>query len=865
GLAEYGTGYGNNDSEVFPLQQDAKDWVNFDVSAAVKTRGAVANDFNPEVADNAEVNKIINWVRGEDQGGMRSRQIEMNGALTTWRLGDIIHSTPMTVAAPAEGYHFLYGDLSYAQFYNKYNKRRHVIYFGGNDGMLHAVNGGFYDSEYKKFCRAPLSSAGICPANDDVGTPELGAELWAYVPYNLLPHLQCLTQPDYKHKYMVDLRPRIFDAQIFFESDGVTSIDPVKYPNGWGTILVGGMRLGGIPVDASTDLTLSDPNDTRRFISSYFILDITDPETPPVLLGELTQTHDPATPNSDEYVDLGHSTVISSMVIMKETNDTVPNFGDDSSKWYLILGSGPHGPDAMKGVSDQFAKISILPLDGLVTDDIFSPGTTATRALRIADETIAMNAADGGTMKLSASPNGFVSDPITIDFDISPSSFDYRSDAVYFGTVEGNFATHSVTGLPFWDGGGTMYRLITRQTAYHPSWNGGLTYQFAHGVGVVQLDTTPDQWFTNILLEPFEDLNRNGVQDLPDENGQPITASPSVGYDGHNFWVYFGTGRFFDADDKGDPTQQSYYGIKEPMQWITNHPSPPREMVRKFLWDENDPTYGRIEHGPGIGPPVEGDYGVNLGSNPAGQKGLLKVDEILVPESARASDALLLCRDTTTGEIRGGLMTPDLSCLPTEIVVDPGTDPHVYFDHTREPNLVDYIAGREVTSGAVYNDVDECVSPHPSGSSLPPYQNCVDGWYKDFWPYGNRERNVGQATLLGGLVTFTTYQPYSDMCLAEGVSTLYGLYYQTGTPWYEDILGTFTKSNRKFTSDKFTLGLGLATTPNLHVGSGNRDGSGTKAFVQTSTGEIKEVRQDNLPLDNYRTGRSKWKEGTCSP
>ena len=103
----------------------------------------------------------------------------------------------MTVAAPAEGYHLIYNDYSYAQFLKAYKKRRHVVYFGANDGMLHAVNAGFYSEADKKFCLVPLNTNGTCPANDATlivapavtPPPKLGTELWAYVPYNLLPHL----------------------------------------------------------------------------------------------------------------------------------------------------------------------------------------------------------------------------------------------------------------------------------------------------------------------------------------------------------------------------------------------------------------------------------------------------------------------------------------------------------------------------------------------------------------------------------------------------------------------------------------------------------------------------------------------------
>ena len=830
GVVNYGSGFGSIDSEVFPFEA-GKDWAAMPPlsPAPVKARGPVVNDFNPAVPTNEEVDKIINWTRGvENLPGTRNRKIfNPDGTDFTWKLGDVIHSTPMTVAKPAEGYQFLYGDSSYAEFAQKYDKRRHMVYFGSNDGMLHAVNGGFYDSKNKKFCLLPLAADGTCPADETVGSPlPLGAELWAYVPYNLQPHLQCLTQEDYKHKYMVDLRPRIFDAQIFVKSDG-TSIDPDRYPNGWGTILVGGMGLGGGDVDANADLTTTSPTDTRKFISAYFIFDITDPEVPPTLLGEFTQT---TTGGLPDYVDLGYSNVIPTMSIMKSTNGTPYTYTDDTSKWYLVFGSGPHGPGAIKGVSDQNAKLAILPLTGLITDQYGSSGAKATRPLRITPETVAVDALDGGSIDLPLSPNGFVADPVTIDFDIAPSVADYKADAIYFGTVEGNFATHPSTGLPYWKGGGKMYRLMMRKTA---SFLGSTQ---AYGYGIEQLDTTPAEWTTSILLEPYEDLNRNGVKDA-NENGQPITSSASLGYDGHNFWVYFGTGRFYDADDKTDQTQQSFYGIKEPMQWLIKDPS--GQSVREFLWDTVERAgTGTLASRPG---------------NVAGSKGLLKVDEILVPLAAREADAHLLCRDITTGEIRGSLASPDLGCLPNEIKVTSGTETIAYFGHSVRPNLEDYIAGEEkVSSPAPSSNIDECVSPL--------YQNCVDGWVKDFWPYQDRERNLGQATLLGGLTTFTTYQPFADPCRAEGEAYLYGVYYKTGTSWYEDVFGIITKSNTKFVSDKLSLGQGLATTPNLHVGSGDQDGEGPKAFIQTSTGAIREIKQENLPVKTYRTGRSKWKE-----
>ena len=98
---------------------------------------------------------------GPRPNGMRARQVALDSnndgvkdTATTWRLGDVIHSTPIPVSRPSEAYHLVYRDTTYAQFVNQYKNRRQVIYFGGNDGMVHAVNGGFYDSTNKRFCRS---------------------------------------------------------------------------------------------------------------------------------------------------------------------------------------------------------------------------------------------------------------------------------------------------------------------------------------------------------------------------------------------------------------------------------------------------------------------------------------------------------------------------------------------------------------------------------------------------------------------------------------------------------------------------------------------------------------------------------------
>ncbi len=685
-------------NEQIPFEE--RDWAALATSGG---RGPVPLDFGMQ--SSADVNNIVKWMRGMDQAGMRNRRLlydfNMDGteSLFTWRLGDVVHSTPVSSASPAEGYHLLYRDASYGNFVSQYQKRRHVIYFGSNDGMLHAVNGGFFKAAEKKFLKTPDGTS------EDTA-PELGAELWAYVPYNLLPHLRCLAEPAYEHKYYVDNRPRLFDVKIFN--------DDTDHPGGWGTILVGSMRFGGAPVDANQlDLdgngVFDYPADTRRFTSAYFILDVTNPESPPVLLGELTM-------NGSE-INMGYTTSIPTVVPMKD---------GDIYKWYLVLGSGPTDSE---GASIQNLKVAVLPLELL---------TSATpSAFRIPN--VAPAAANNYVGSWTApAANSFASDMITVDFETKEN---YRADVVYFGSVEGSYATS-------WTG--KLYRLITRKLDVSGS----------------QITSTPDEWFFTTLIN---------VED-------PVTAAPAVGWDGVNYWVCFGTGRFFHAKEKLAIDQQAYYGIKEPLN-----------CNKEFTWATVEKT-GTPDSLPG-------------------SQGLLQVDKILIqPSGASAAD--IVCKD----------LDPDCLALVAGGV-------------TTFNDLEEYISG----SG--------CLLADPTGT---------DGWYREF-PY-NKERNLGQGALLGGLLTFTTFKPFDDPCLTEGYSFLYGIYLKTGTSWYKPVFQTIIGNEGLDVDgniiDIVPLGRGMSTTPNLHVGKSE----GSKAFIQTSTGAIIEIPQVNLPMDTVKTGRANWIE-----
>ncbi|MDH4317891.1 MAG: hypothetical protein OEV64_05830, partial [Desulfobulbaceae bacterium] len=427
-------------------------------------RDDLVNDFNYGPPGSiTSVNHLVKWTRGIDHpfsdvpdglGGlltdyngnglydeaMRNRQYSNKADGSEpfiWRLGDIIHSTPTLVGKPAEGYDLLYKDSSYLLFVGKYNNRRHMVYFGANDGMLHAVNAGFYNSEQKGFLTCPAGKNYLDRTNKDadgnliptiyrgytddnsVWQPsitggqcdptyqyaDLGEEMWAYVPYNLLPHLSCLASTDYQtHKYFVDGPPRIFDVQIF--EDDCEYVDQygnpkepdctfAKHPGGWGTILVGYMRFGGAPVEMDALDGVLDNSDNRRLQSSYFILDITDPEGPPELLGEISMVND-VTPS---LVDLGYTTPMPTVVPMHHGATAPEKPYGGASSWYLVLGNGPVTVQGGNDVHD--ATLAVLPLDWLLGKVVNNTYQTK-RSIRIPDEWPSSTTNQGGTIKLQS-------------------------------------------------------------------------------------------------------------------------------------------------------------------------------------------------------------------------------------------------------------------------------------------------------------------------------------------------------------------------------------------------------------------------------------------------------------------------------
>ncbi|WP_273266926.1 pilus assembly protein, partial [Flexistipes sinusarabici] len=256
------------------------------------------------IAEDSEASKLINFIRGYDypnDNNYRNRNFLTTNASEVfegvYKLGDVINSTPKVLTnEKVNKYDNLYSDMSYYNFSksNTVKNRKPVVFFGANDGMVHAVSAGKITD---------ISS------NSDVSEvvgENLGRELWAFIPENTLPYLQWYHKEDETcHVPKIDYRFQLVDASIGAETDKKDS---------WRTLLVGTMGFGGKAIIENS----------TTYSSSIFVLDVTDPENAKFLWEQKL-------PNNT--LTLSYPSIIRQ--------------GDKDSKgsWYIAIGSGPFNPE----------------------------------------------------------------------------------------------------------------------------------------------------------------------------------------------------------------------------------------------------------------------------------------------------------------------------------------------------------------------------------------------------------------------------------------------------------------------------------------------------------------------------------------
>ncbi|MBW2145182.1 MAG: hypothetical protein JRG75_12405, partial [Deltaproteobacteria bacterium] len=335
------------------------------------------------------VSNLIQWVRGNNISGLRNRRADWDGDgdQEVWKLGDIVHSTPVTLSKPPDKFGLLYSDESYQDYYDQYKDRETIVYLGANDGMLHAFTSYKYESTTRSF-------------NWAAGSENIGDELWAFIPQSLLPHLKWGPDTNYTHVYYVDMKPKVFDAKILpdethytdsdsdfdgIDNDGDGLVDEIGEADNWGTILLTGFNLGGGEISAEEDFDYNagTADTTRSFFPTYVCMDITDPRNPR-LLWERT------------YQNLQRTSSTPTVVKVKD-------------KWLAVFGSGPSDCD---GSSSQNGYVFVVDLKtgDAYPNASFAAGTT-----------------DGWLFETSES-DAFMNSPVSLD-----KNMNYSVDAVYIG------------------------------------------------------------------------------------------------------------------------------------------------------------------------------------------------------------------------------------------------------------------------------------------------------------------------------------------------------------------------------------------------------------------------------------------------
>ncbi|MGV6815814.1 MAG: pilus assembly protein [Thiotrichales bacterium] len=212
--------------------------------------GSLSADQQSQLSGNdgsAAGQSRLKYVRGD-----RAQEQAQGGNFRNRKhvLGDIVNSSPVYVGTPAhlyadtwkDAFHGTVGDETlYSQFVADHATRKHVVYVGANDGLLHGFQAGSFDSNglFNEYY------------ND-------GREVLAYAPAPALTNIPDLSNPDYSslglHKYFVD--GKLSSADVFFA-------------NQWHSMLIGSLGRGGQGIFA---LDVTDPDNFSESIADEIAL-----------------------------------------------------------------------------------------------------------------------------------------------------------------------------------------------------------------------------------------------------------------------------------------------------------------------------------------------------------------------------------------------------------------------------------------------------------------------------------------------------------------------------------------------------------------------------------------------------------------
>jgi len=339
------------------------------------------------------VDRMIDYIRGDRTFENVTTTPEFRTRLTV--LGDIINAAPVFAGAPSLGWPSTevasnaFGETGkrYSDFQAAQINRDSVLYVSSNEGMLHA---------FRTKADASATSRG-----DD------GDELFAYIPSFVFSDqanqgLHYLADPNYRHKYYLDLSPTFSDVY----TRGKDSSNTTTYAttaSDWRTVLVGGSRGGEKIGIFAMDVT----NPTS----------ITESNAADIILWEFT--------NSDD-ADLGQTYSKPNIALTNAVGS------DGLNRWAVIFGNGyQNDTSVVSNGSSCTAQLFVVFIDGGL-DGTWSYGTNPSTADYMKIDTEVGTTTAGNCNGLST--------PALIDTD-----GDSIVDRVYAGDIQGNMWAFDLT------------------------------------------------------------------------------------------------------------------------------------------------------------------------------------------------------------------------------------------------------------------------------------------------------------------------------------------------------------------------------------------------------------------------------------
>jgi len=415
-------------------------------------------------------------------------------------LGDIFHSNPVVVRSP----HRPVNDGSYQNFKKHYAvdyPRDRVLYAGTNGGFLEAIHAGDWDTSPD-------------PDNYDEGT---GVELFGFMPW--APRIQIKNLPidsatSRTHYVDGDLQ----SADVWFYTSATTG---TKLINGseWHTLLVGGLREGGI---------------------HYYALDITNPSgsshagggAPLAYPGYLWEFPDEA--DTDGYQKYMGETW-GRPIITKVKLNVDAAAGNPFERWVVIVTGGydpssDPNPTEVTGVASAY--------DDPSDDDILDPTTYSLKSRGIfmldaktgeviAEHTYDPDATDGHEDMVYS----IVGRPSVLDLNN-----DGFADVVYFVDMGGQVFKWVIAPA----GEDRPNDVAVNPPSDQPAW----TFRLFFEAPVTTISGT--DYYKNLFF------------------------SPAAAYAGGKLWLAFGSGErrslpFLGKDGSPDPDENNrYYVVSDP-------------------------------------------------------------------------------------------------------------------------------------------------------------------------------------------------------------------------------------------------------------------------------------------------------------